>query len=91
MIKVSEIERLGGYRLRFHFSDGSSGAFDFHDEVMHSGPMVEPLRDMNYFARVFIDDGAPTWPNGFDMAPDWLRHEIEAAGALERATAGAVE
>jgi hypothetical protein len=37
-----------------------------------------------FFARVFLEDGSPTWPNGFDVAPGWLRREIEAAGALAR-------
>lgn len=91
MIRVSKIDRLGGYRLRFHFSDGSSGVFDFSDEIIASGPMVEPLRDFAYFARVFIEDGAPTWPNGFDASAEWLHSEIEAAGALERTTIGAAE
>jgi hypothetical protein len=44
--------------------------------------MGEPLRDPAYFARVFLEDGAPIWSNGFDMCPDWLRREIEASGAL---------
>jgi hypothetical protein len=43
--------------------------------------MGEPLRDPAYFARVYLEQGAPTWPNGFDMFPDWPRREIEAAGA----------
>jgi len=34
------------------------------------------------FERVFLDMGAPTWPNGFDVAPDWLWREMEAAGEL---------
>jgi hypothetical protein len=46
--------------------------------------MMEPLRDPTYFARVFVDDGMPTWPNGFDIAPGWLRRQIDAIGALER-------
>jgi hypothetical protein len=29
--------------------------------------MVEPLRDAGYFARAFVEMGAPTWPNGFEM------------------------
>jgi hypothetical protein len=44
--------------------------------------MVEPLRDPDYFARVFLDYGAPTWPNSFDMSPDWLRIKMERAGEL---------
>ena len=46
--------------------------------------MVEPLREPEFFARVFLEDGAPTWPNGYDVAPGWLRREIEAHGALVR-------
>ncbi|HEY5130442.1 MAG TPA: DUF2442 domain-containing protein [Bradyrhizobium sp.] len=84
MIKVAKIRYLGGYRLRATFSDGMAGEYDFSAIVSESGPMVEPLRDPSYFARVFLEDGAPTWPNGFDVAPGWLRREIEAGGTLSR-------
>ena len=49
--------------------------------------MLEPLRDPSYFARVSIEFGAPTWPNGFDLAPEWLRREMAAAGKLSRVDA----
>ena len=52
--------------------------------VNEAGPMVEPLRDLAYFKRVFLEYGAPTWPNGFDIAPAWLHREIAAAGSLVR-------
>ncbi len=87
MIKVAKIKCLGGHRLRATFSDGMAGEYDFSAIVGEGGPMVEPLRDPIYFARVFLEDGAPTWPNGFDAAPGWLRREIEAAGALAREVA----
>jgi hypothetical protein len=84
MIKVAKIKPLGGHRVRATFSDGMAGEYDFSAIVAEGGPMVEPLRDPAYFARVFLEDGAPTWPNGFDAAPGWLRREIEATGALSR-------
>lgn len=84
MIKVSKIEWLGGHKLRFRFTDDSVGEHDFAALVQESGPMIEPLRDIGYFKRVFLEFGAPTWPNGFDIAPDWLYREIEAAGKLVR-------
>jgi hypothetical protein len=84
MIKVVDIERLGGHRLRVRFSDGSFGGHDFSAMTKETGPMLEPLRDAKYFARVFLDFGALTWPNGFDIAPEWLRREMEAAGELSR-------
>ena len=55
--------------------------------VKELGPMAEPLRDEAYFARVFLQFGAPTWPNGLDMCPDWLRLEMEAAGEVKCAVA----
>ena len=87
MIKVTKIKHLGGHRLHATFSDGTAGEHDFSVLVAEAGPMGEPLRDPKYFARVFLEDGAPTWPNSFDMDPEWLRREIEATGALARDTA----
>jgi hypothetical protein len=46
--------------------------------------MLAPLRDSAYFGRICLDFGALTWPNGFDIAPEWLRHEMAAAGELGR-------
>jgi len=87
MIKVTKIEWLGGFRLRFVFSDGTSGDHDFVGLVTESGPMVEPLREPEYFRRAFLEEGAPSWPNGFDLAPAWLHKEIETAGALRHGAA----
>ena len=55
--------------------------------VKEPGSSLEPLRDGVYFARVFLAFGAPTWPNGFDIAPEWLRREMAAAGELRRVAA----
>jgi hypothetical protein len=85
--QAAKIKYLGEYRLRATFSDGMAGEYDFAGIVAETGPMVEPLRDPGYFARVFLEDGAPTWPNGFDASPLWLRREIEAQGALAREAA----
>jgi hypothetical protein len=87
MIKVTKIKPLGGYRLHATFSDGTVGERDFSALVAASGPMGEPLRDPAYFTGVFLEDGAPTWPNGFDVAPGRLRLEIGATGVLARDTA----
>jgi hypothetical protein len=82
LTKVTRLDRLGGFRLRVRFNDGSEGVHDFATMVNESGPMLEPVRDEAYFARVFLEFGAPTWPNGFDIAPEWLRREMAAAGEL---------
>jgi hypothetical protein len=52
--------------------------------IAEGGPMVEPLKAPDYFARVFVEMGAPTWPNGFDLDPINLYMELRDAGALTR-------
>jgi hypothetical protein len=87
LTKVTHLERIGAFRLRVRFSDASEGEHDFSTMVNDPGTMLEPLRDESYFARVFLEFGAPTWPNGFDIAPEWLRREMAAAGELARVAA----
>lgn len=82
MLKVREIAWLGDHRLRVTFTDGSGGTHDFSAMVQEAGPMMEPLRDPAFFGRAFLEFGAPTWPNGFDIAPRWLQMEMQAAGTL---------
>jgi hypothetical protein len=56
--KVVEISAIHPYRLKVRFSDGASGVHDYSALVNETGPMIEPLRDLDYFARVFLDYGA---------------------------------
>jgi hypothetical protein len=87
MIDVIGVRHLGGYKLEIEFSDGTIGVRDFALLSERAGPMVEPLKDQAYFARVFIEDGALTWPNGYDWDPIALHDEMKKAGLLRRADA----
>jgi hypothetical protein len=83
MVKVVGVRSLGYNRLWLRFSDGTEGERDMSDILAEGGPMVEPLRDPAFFARVFLEYGVPTWPNGFDMDAINLHMELEASGALK--------
>ena len=87
MIDVTGIKSLGGHRLEIEFSDGTLGVRDFTDIFHKTGPMAEPLKDENYFQRVFIEDGALTWPNGYDWDPIALHDEMKQAGLLRKSQA----
>jgi hypothetical protein len=87
LTKVTRLDKVGGFRLRVRFNDGSEGVHDFAALVNEPGSAIAPLRDEAYFARVFLEFGALTWPNGFDIAPEWLRREMDAAGELTRVAA----
>jgi hypothetical protein len=67
---VVEAEHRGGYRLRLVFNDGSEKTVDFAEWL--DGPMFEPLRAPDFFARYFLDGRTVVWPNGADIAPETL-------------------
>jgi hypothetical protein len=87
MVDVLRVRPLEGYRLWLRFSDGREGVRDLSDVIAEGGPMVEPLKSPEYFARAFLEMGAPTWPNGFDLDPINLYMELRDAGALSTAAA----
>jgi hypothetical protein len=87
IVKILKVERLGGFRLRLRFSDGTVGERDFSDIVAEGGPMVVPLRDRKFFGKVFLQLGTLTWPNGFDLDSIALHDEMKAAGLLRRTAA----
>lgn len=82
MIDVVSVKPMGGYKLRVAFSDGSVGVHDFSSTAARDGEMVRPLKDPAFFARVFVELGALTWPNGFDIDPIALHERMAAAGEL---------
>jgi hypothetical protein len=55
--------------------------------LAEGGVMVEPLRDPAMFRRVFLEFGALTWPNGFDLDPIALHDRMAAAGELSQVAA----
>ena len=91
MIKVVAVEALEKHKLRVRFSDGTEGVRDFSDILAEGGQMVEPLRDPSIFSKVFIELGAPTWPNGYDIAPWTLHKELADAKLLTRSAVDAAE
>jgi Protein of unknown function (DUF2442) len=87
MIDVIGVRPLGGFKLEIEFSDGTTGVRDFQFITARAGPMVEPLKDPAYFVRVLVEDGALTWPNGYDWDPMALHDDMKKAGLLRRVDA----
>lgn len=70
---VKALTALPGYRLAVTFVDGTSGLVDCPTILAACTPGVyAPLRDTDFFSRVRLELGAPTWPNGADLDPAWL-------------------
>ncbi len=67
---VVRAEYRGGHRLALVFQDGRAKTVDFSAWLV--GPVFEPLKDVAYFQRFFLEAGTVTWPNGADIAPETL-------------------
>jgi hypothetical protein len=76
--EIRSVEHLGGYRLRLSFADGLLFDVDLEEKLTGEvGAVFQPLRDLEYFARAFVDPelGTVAWPNGADLAPDALHEQ----------------
>jgi hypothetical protein len=82
ILHTTEVIPLPGYRLALRFNNGQSGVVDLSAEL--DGEVFEPLRDPAVFATAFQHPVMRTvaWPNGADLAPEFLlelMHRTEAA------------
>ena len=82
LAKVDSFEIVGPFRVEVRFNDGSSGTHDFSSMVENGRNLIAELQDRSLFDGVYLDFGALTWPNGFDISPEWLRREMISAGEL---------
>jgi hypothetical protein len=81
MVRIKSVKPVAGYKLNLEFEDGVQGTVDLSPDLY--GPMFEPLRDLQLFEQVTIDEyGVVCWPNGADLAPEVLYEEIRT-GASE--------
>jgi hypothetical protein len=76
---VIRAEHSGGLRIRVTFNDGVESTIDFSEWLR--GPIFEPLKEPEYFARFFLDGGTVAWPNGADIAPETLYQRAKSSEA----------
>ena len=75
---VKKAMYLGAYKIRISFDDGIEGDVDLEDELW--GEVFEPLKDLTVFKAFRIDAELNTivWPNGADLAPEYLYEQASA-------------
>ena len=71
-VRVTNAKHVRDHVVWVRFNDGSEGEVDLADEL--DGPIFEPLKDLDYFAQFRVDPDIHTivWPNGADLAPEFL-------------------
>lgn len=82
LVRVIGVDVVAPYTIDVAFSDGRRGLWDCQFLTEAVGPMVEPFKDPAFFAQVWVEHGALTWPNGYDWSAEALHADMAAAGAL---------
>ncbi len=73
MLHVNKAKYISDYQIWLSFDDGSKGQVNL--ETYLTGSMFEPLKEISLFSQVRFDKelGTITWPNGADLAPEFLK------------------
>ena len=76
--RLTEASYVSGYRILVVFEDGTRRELDLESELW--GEVFEPLRDPAAFRSFRLDPELQTivWPNGADLAPEFLYEQASA-------------
>jgi hypothetical protein len=71
---------LDDYKVHLRFADGLAADVDL-SYLVGCGEVFEPLRDIEYFRKLRVDDFGDTiaWPNEADIAPETLYDHVQRA------------
>ncbi len=76
VVSIVEAEYLGGFKIRFDFSDGIRNIIDFEDFLKSAkNPMTKKYLDQDNFRNFSVDFGDIVW-NDYELCfPIWDLHE----------------
>lgn len=76
LLDVIDARYVRDFTVWIKFEDGAEGEVDLSAELY--GPVFEPLRDVEYFKQFRVDPelGTISWPNGADLAPEFLYEKV---------------
>lgn len=77
--RIVEAQYVADFTIWLRFDDGAEGEVDLSREL--SGPIFQPLRNVQFFRRFELHPELRTlvWPNGADLAPEFLRDKLNVA------------
>jgi hypothetical protein len=79
-LHVQAVRHLERYQLRIEFDNGVTKEIDLEGEL--HGEVFEPLPDPTMFSQVRLnpETGTIEWPNGADLAPEFLYEKGTSVG-----------
>ena len=88
-MRIKKVEYFNEYKLKILFSDKKTKIVDIEPIIKKSKGLFHPLKKMEYFKRVSLDDEkyplSICWPNGADLCPDVLYEMgVEIKGSAKK-------
>ena len=75
-MRINKVEYIAEYKLKLLFGDKKTKIVDIEPLIKKSKKTFLPLKDLEYFKKVSLDDNeyplSICWPNGEDVCPDVL-------------------
>ena len=74
-LHVTGAKYIKDYKVEVKFNDGRKGVADLSDALR--GPVFEPLKEKSTFSKLKVDEelNAIVWPNGVDLAPEYIYYQ----------------
>jgi len=75
--RIEKVNYVRDYTIHLRFADGIEGDIDLAEELY--GELFEPLTDPTVFRQFTVHPEFRTlcWPNGADLAPEFLYEKIQ--------------
>ena len=75
LIWIIEANYIKDYQIFVKFNDGVSGIVDLNNQL--KGPIFGDLKNINNFKNFSLNKWTIVWPNGADLAPEYLYQRIK--------------
>ena len=70
MLVVIKADYIKDYTILLYFNDGAKKTVNLESSL--TGPIFQPLKDIEFFKDFSIKFNTIEWKNGADMAPEYL-------------------
>ena len=65
--KIIDVKAMDNFTLECEMENGEIYRYDMSFILTDNAPMIEPLKNIDFFKRVWLEYGALEWPNGFGI------------------------
>ncbi len=82
LIWITEATYVDRFNIQLKFNNGVQGTVDLENHL--NGPILQPLKDINYFKNFRLNSWTIEWDNGADISPEFL-YQLTKKSQLQKA------